>query len=60
MSQQSMETTIMIGRWGSATTANIYIEQAVADIVQVTPAPDDHMLIQHFARGLYQSIVAGE
>eukprot|EP00959_Pyramimonas_sp_CCMP1952_P449240 9406436-Pyramimonas_sp.AAC.1 len=33
-------------------TAKIHIVQAVAGIVQVTPAPDDHRLIQHFARGL--------
>ncbi|CAK0819938.1 unnamed protein product [Prorocentrum cordatum] len=56
MSHQSMETTIMRGRWGSATTAKLYIEQAVADIVQVTPAQEDDELIRHFACQLYRSI----
>eukprot|EP00959_Pyramimonas_sp_CCMP1952_P353647 7409268-Pyramimonas_sp.AAC.1 len=38
-------------RMKSTMTAKIYIVQAVAGIVQVTPAPNDHRLIQHFARG---------
>eukprot|EP00959_Pyramimonas_sp_CCMP1952_P298375 6241125-Pyramimonas_sp.AAC.1 len=42
---------------GFTTTAKIHIEQAVAGIVQVTPAPDDHMLIQHFARGLISRLL---
>ena len=57
MAHRSMESTIMKGRWGSATTAKIYIEQAVADIVQVTPVHETDSLIRYFGSILFTELL---